>query len=83
MAIRRRYSDYHRDEFPRLFSRVPSQDFCVGDVVELKSGSVPMSVTGFGTDGVEVAYCDFEGRFHSDRYPADALKLSEDPQESE
>lgn len=53
------------------------ENFRPGDIVELKSGGLPMTVVGLNAQGVNCQWQDAEGRPESAIWNAVALKVRE------
>ena len=54
-----------------------NENFKPGDIVQLKSGGLPMTVVGHERHGVSCQWQDAEGRPQSAIWNAVALKISE------
>jgi uncharacterized protein YodC (DUF2158 family) len=51
--------------------------FTLGDIVELRSGGLPMTVVGFNAQGVDCRWQDAQGRPQSASWSVFALKEAE------
>lgn len=58
--------------------KTAASEVVLGSVVQLKSGSTPMSVGKIGDPGVECWYCGGDGDLRVRVVPIDALMLADD-----